>query len=321
MTLSQRRYGTYAWFVLGFTVFVILWGAIVRATGSGAGCGNHWPTCNGQIIPQPKVIATVIEFTHRITSALSGLLTIGMVVWAMRAFPKGHLARRGARLSLAFMIFEGFLGAMLVRLDLVADNASVARAVAMGIHLINTMILLGVITLAGWWARGGQGLAFGGHGVLGWLIYAGLIGMLSLSALGAVTALGDTLFPAETLRAGLTQDLDPLSHFLIRLRMWHPLLSVALGLYLLAISRSVLHQRPTPIIRQLTMVVALIFVVQLAVGGMNIVLLAPVPIQLAHLLLADLLWITLVLIAIEAFARGEAAVAARGVVGALAPRR
>ena len=83
--MVNRRFSRYAWGTLGLNIFVIVWGAFVRASGSGAGCGSHWPLCNGEVIPQPERIATVIEFFHRITSGLALIAVLVMVVWAFRA--------------------------------------------------------------------------------------------------------------------------------------------------------------------------------------------------------------------------------------------
>ena len=62
---NKRLLTRFAWFTVFYNVLVILWGALVRASGSGAGCGNHWPLCNGQVIPVSPGWHTVIEFTHR----------------------------------------------------------------------------------------------------------------------------------------------------------------------------------------------------------------------------------------------------------------
>jgi heme A synthase len=96
---SNPRFARYAWGVLAYNVAVALWGAFVRATGSGAGCGNHWPLCNGAVTPQTPAWATVIEFTHRATSGIDLLLVAVLAIWAFRAFPKQHPARLGAALS------------------------------------------------------------------------------------------------------------------------------------------------------------------------------------------------------------------------------
>ncbi|MCU0493387.1 MAG: COX15/CtaA family protein [Chloroflexaceae bacterium] len=301
----QRRFVGFAWFVVIYNLGVILWGAFVRATGSGAGCGSHWPLCNGEVIPRAPQVETMIEFTHRITSGVAGLLVIAMVVWAVRAFPKGHLARRGAWLSLVVIIIEGLLGAGLVLLGLVADNSSWARAVAMGVHLMNTLLLLGVLVLTAWWGNGGGKLRWRGQGMVSWLLFGGVAGMMVLGATGAITALGDTLFPAESLRHGLAQDLDPQAHFLIQLRVWHPVLAIALGIYLLLAGRVVYRMRPQPATQRAATVLLLLFCSQLAIGAVNLVLLAPVAMQLIHLLMADLTWIALVWLCASALSQPQ----------------
>ena len=84
----RSGFAAYAWAVLGFNLLVILWGAFVRATGSGAGCGSHWPLCNGEVLPRAPALATLIEFSHRLTSGVALLLVIGLVVGAWRGFPR-----------------------------------------------------------------------------------------------------------------------------------------------------------------------------------------------------------------------------------------
>ncbi len=296
----QRGFVRFAWGVLAYNLAVIVWGAFVRATGSGAGCGQHWPLCNGQVVPRAAQVATLIEFAHRLTSALAGLLVIALVVWAVRAFPKGHLARRGAWLSLLMIIVEGLLGAGLVLLQLVADNSSVARAVAMSIHLINTLLLLGIITLTAWWGQGGGALRLRGQGLVGVLLATSVVAVMLLGVSGAVTALGDTLFPAASLQHGIQQDLDPYAHFLIRLRIYHPILAIITGVYLIVAGQVVARQRPSEGTKLAATLLVLLFGAQLAVGALNIALLVPVSVQLIHLLMADLVWVALVLLAATA---------------------
>ena len=157
MTPSQQRFGRYAVGVVLYNIFVILWGAFVRATGSGAGCGDHWPDCNGEVIPWDAGTETLIEFTHRATSGLALLSTVVLIVWAFRAWPTRHRVRRAAAASMFFMVMEAAVGAALVLLELVAHNDSVARAWVMGAHLVNTFLLMGALTLTAWWGRGSAG--------------------------------------------------------------------------------------------------------------------------------------------------------------------
>ena len=199
---NHNNFTRYAWFVLAFLILVVLWGAFVRATGSGAGCGSHWPLCNGVVVPREPQIETLIELTHRLTSAFSGILVLGMLFWAFRLFPKGHIVRKAAVYSTVFIITEGLVGAGLVLFEWVADNESVARAISMAVHLVNTFLLLAAVTLTAWWAGAGSDfrLQLRGHGRAGRLIGIAVFLLLILGVSGAITALGDTLFPKGELR-------------------------------------------------------------------------------------------------------------------------
>ncbi|HEY0546155.1 MAG TPA: COX15/CtaA family protein [Pyrinomonadaceae bacterium] len=298
--MRLNRFAVYAWGVVAYNLLVIVWGAYVRASGSGAGCGSHWPLCNGEIVPHSKGIETLIELTHRLTSGVSLLLVVGLVVWAFRAFPKKHPARLGAALSLLFILTEALVGAGLVKFDLVAGNASVSRAVIMSVHLINTFTLLACLTLTAWWASGAQAIRLKGQGFLLWLLGLAIVGTLVLAVSGAVTALGDTLFPSNSLAAGLSQDFSPTAHFLIRLRLLHPALAVTVGSLVLVIAGFTNFLRPGKWVRRYMLFVTALVVLQLCAGLLNVALLAPVWLQLLHLLLADLMWLALVLLAAAA---------------------
>lgn len=301
--LKNRRFATFAWGVLGYNILVVLWGAYTRATGSGAGCGSHWPLCNGEVVPRDPQIETIIEFAHRTTSALAGVLVIVLLVWAWRAFPKGHLVRRGSVLSLIFIIVEGLVGASLVRYEWVAGNDSVARAVIMAVHLVNTFILLGVITMTAWWAStldagDTQSRSYWRRDDRrSWLLGAALLFIVVVSAAGAVTALGDTLFPAGSLSEGVARDFSPTAHFLERLRVWHPVLAVLSALYIFTMLGQLGNTEPGSDTRRFSRAVQLLVVTQIAAGAVNLILLAPIAMQLVHLLLADMVWISLVLLA------------------------
>lgn len=301
--MKLNRFAAYAWGVLGINLFVILWGAFVRATGSGAGCGSHWPSCNGEVIPWSAQTETLIEFTHRVTSGLALLLVIGMVIWAIRAYPAGHRVRLGANLSLAFIILESLLGAGLVLFELVGENDSTARAVAMAIHLINTFLLLSVITLTAWWASGGATIRWRGPGWVGWAFWLGFAAMLVLGASGGVTALGDTLYPATSLAEGLQEKFSPTAHFLVRLRLYHPILAISTGVYLIALSVIYNAVYPGLTARRMGIVLVGLFLVQLLVGAFNVLLLAPIWMQLVHLFISDLILIAYVVFMAFAFAQ------------------
>jgi heme A synthase len=247
------------------------------------------------VVPREAQVATLIEFAHRLTSGLSGLLVLVLLVWVFRRFARGHIARWGAAVSTFFILTEGLIGAGLVLFELVSDNASQARAVAITAHLVNTFFLLASLALTAWWIGGGRPIRWRNQGTDGWLLLVGLLALLLVGASGAITALGDTLFPSGSLSAGIAQDFLPTAHFLIRLRLWHPLLAVSSGLYLLVVVLVVNGRRPNPQTTRFRRAVQLLVLTQLVAGAVNVLLLAPVWMQLLHLLLADLLWIALIL--------------------------
>ncbi len=287
----------FAWGVLAFTLAVIVWGTFVRATGSGAGCGSHWPTCNGEVIPRAESVETAIEFTHRATSGLSFVLVAVMMIAALRARPKGHPMRRPAVLSFVFMITESAVGAGLVLLEYVADDRSPARAIWVATHLINTFLLVAAITVAARQSReDARPLRWRPIGL--WVLAGGLA-ILIVATTGAVTALGDTLFPATSLAEGVAADFAATAHFLIRLRVYHPL--SAMGASVLVTIVALVVGLRVPGARKPAMALIGLFFLQIAGGLVNLFLLAPVWMQLVHLLMADLVWIALVLLGVEAF--------------------
>jgi len=298
--MKRGRFATYAWGVLAYNLAVIIWGAYVRATSSGDGCGSHWPLCNGEVIPRAPKIQTLIEFTHRITSGLSLIFVLLLVVWAFRRYAKGHVVRYGAAASLFFILTEALIGAGLVIFRLVAGNASVMRALYMSLHLSNTFFLLAALTLTAWWASGGKSVRVKGQPAFTWALAIGLVGLVALGISGAVAALGDTLFPARSVAEGLKQDFSPVAHFLVRLRLWHPLMAILTGLYVIFLAVFVSLGRPSPTTAWLARLQGGFFLLQLGIGALNVMLLAPVWMQMVHLLIADLVWITFVLLSTSA---------------------
>ncbi|RKG88302.1 COX15/CtaA family protein [Corallococcus terminator] len=291
---ASRRFQWFSQGVLVYTLGVILWGAFVRATGSGAGCGDHWPVCNGEVVPRAPTLQTLIEYTHRLTSGLATLLAVALYVWARRAVPKGHPARHAAGWALFFMLTEGLVGAGIVLLKYVAQNASLWRAVWMGVHLTNTFLLVGAQTLVVWAAAGRARMVLKGQGTVAVMLGLAVAGMGVLGVSGAVAALGDTLFPATSLADGLRQDMSETAHVLLRLRVLHPVFAVGLGALLVLVGRWVTRLRPSPEVKRASMLLTGMYIAQLCVGIINLVLLAPVAMQLIHLLLADCVWMCVV---------------------------
>jgi heme A synthase len=293
-------FARYAWGVLAYNVAVILWGALVRATGSGAGCGNHWPNCGGELVPHAPGTATMIEFTHRAMTGLDVPLVALLVIWAFRAFPKGHLARLAAGLAGVFLVTEALIGAALVKLEHVAQNAASARAWSLSAHLINTLTLLACLTLTAWWASNRHGVRIRGRDA--WLAGVSMLTVVLLGITGVIAALGDTLFPSTSLVEGWARDWDPASNIFLRLRGIHPLIAAMGGSWLLVFAVSSASRKLEA--RQPAGMLAVVVAAQILAGGLNLVLLAPIPMQILHLLLADLLWISLVMLCAALLQKG-----------------
>lgn len=302
---ARRAFGVFAWAVLAYNIPVILWGAYVRVSFSGDGCGAHWPFCNGQVIPQHMAAPMAVEFTHRLMTSVDSMAVIALCVWALLSFPRGWGVRLYSALSLVFLFVEALLGAGLVLLRYVAHDQSAGRALYLSAHLTNTMLLLGALTITAW-------LAYTGTERLEWRNAPGsVIGaagvVIAISITGAIAALGDTLFPASSLASGMQQDFSSASSALLRLRSIHPLVAIAGAAYVVWVASRFL--RPNDGTRSAAMRVIALVLFQLLVGALNITLLAPVWMQLVHLLVADVVWIGVVVMAVECATQTQAAIA------------
>jgi heme A synthase len=278
-------------------LLVILWGAWVRASGSGAGCGNHWPTCNGAIIPRSPGVHTLIEFTHRASSAPASIMVVVLLIATWRALPPGHWARRTALAALVLLLIEAGIGAALVKFDLVAANASLARPLVLGLHLVNTQLLLSAIMLTGWWGAGHPVITRSARAGRGRWFVAALAALILVNLAGVFASLGDTLFPAPSLAAGLAADRSAASSVLLHIRVWHPALAVAVGCGLLVLAWQATVWRHDAAVARAARTVTAAVMLQWAIGAISLVLLVPVALQLLHLLVADLVWLAAIWLA------------------------
>ncbi len=310
---SLPRCARFAWGVLAYDIAVAAWGAYVRATGSGAGCGSHWPLCNGVLVPTTARVATTIEYSHRISSGLDLVLTFALLGAVWRAFPPPHAARKAALAAAGFIVIEALLGASLVLLKHVEHDESIGRAVSGGLHLVNTFFLLGSTALTAWWTSGFAPPRLRGQQAVLWLVGACLLALLLVGASGAVTALGDTLFPPSSVAAGLRQDFSARAHLFVRLRTLHPLFASAAAMLVVLVAALIRALRPTPAVRWLSRAAAALVTIQIGAGLLNVLTLAPVWLQLVHLVLADAVWVSLVLTGAAASSVASAEVSARAV--------
>jgi protoheme IX farnesyltransferase len=309
VTRAQTRFHQFAWGLIAYNLMVVVWGAFVRASKSGDGCGAHWPLCNGEVIPNAQHAKTWVEFAHRQSSALLLFVVIGVLIWAFRLYPKGHPARRGTVFILVFTLIEAWIGAVLVKKKLVADNASASRAVYLSIHLINTFALFAWLSFTAWASRVTSNEKFpclqlrGQGGVLA-LIALGLFLTVWVSVSGVIAALGDTLFPAKSLAFALQQDVSPAANILIRLRLIHPTVAISTAIFLVVLTNLIPRLRPSAQVLFWSRTALAVFCFQIGFGLLNVWFLAPVWMQLVHLLIADTIWISLLMMSYAALAQG-----------------
>ena len=284
----------FAWGVVGYNILVILWGALVRATGSGAGCGNHWPLCNGVVIPVSPSLHTIIEFTHRAMVSGSVYAMIALLAWTFRATVKGQAARAFVVAATVLLINEAFLGALLVKLGYVTGNQSLGRVLVLSIHLSNTLLLLAALTMtAGMLRTRQQWRQLRSQGVDAGIALVGLLATLAVGVSGSLAALGDTLFPATSLRAAFAADLDASSPWLLRLRGVHPASAGVAAAFVVWLLFRARRERHGAIMKAVLGLLGLQFVLGIA----DVILLAPTWMQIVHLLGADVYWVTLVMAA------------------------
>ena len=297
-----RGLSRYAACVLGFMVVVILEGAVVRATGSGAGCGNHWPLCNGEVIPHHPRIATMIEFAHRSLTGILTTMVVALIAWVFVARERGTRVRRAAIWVSVLLVTEALLGAVLVKGAYVEKNASDMRVFVQCVHFTNTMLLVAALALTWWWARERVGVVATVEArSVAWLA---VVSTIVVGATGSVAALADTLFPAPSLRAGLMEDFSAAAPLLVRMRWVHPAAAlvgvVCVAWLCVRVSGSAVRW------------LGWLMVAQLVLGVGDVLLLAPMWMQVLHLLGADLYWIALVVVAAQLVWVGREADTLRG---------
>jgi len=287
----------FAWSVLAYFIAVILWGTLVRATGSGAGCGNHWPLCNGTVVQHSASIETLIEFTHRLTSGLSLFSVVGLLLWTFKSTMRGHLARIWAAAAVAFTIVEAILGALLVKLGLTAQSQSPLRPAYLALHLTNTLLLLAALTLTAHMLSRRNGFMRGSIRLVApFGAIAAVVVVMIVGVTGSLAALGDTLFPASSLGQALAEDFAAGSGWLVRWRWTHPTVAFVSSIFLIWILVRAAQRSAHWDNRGLSALVLVLLAGQYVLGVLDVFLLAPLWLQVAHLLGADVLWVALVVL-------------------------
>ncbi len=296
--LPSRALRNFSWGVLAYFIAVILWGTVTRATGAGAGCGDHWPLCNGTVIQHSPTVDAMIEFAHRVTSGISFFAVVGLAIWTFAATARGHLARRFVLASIFFTLLEAAIGALLVKLGLTAESQSPLRAPYLAVHLTNTLLLLAALTLTAHMLGRSIGNMRGG---IRWVkpfgVLTCLVVILVVGVTGSLAALGDTLFPAQSLGSAMAQDFSAKSAWLIRWRWTHPAIAIVASIFFLWLVARAMKSSVYWNNRGLALLVLALLAAQYALGAADVLALAPVWLQVTHLLGADLLWTALIVLA------------------------
>jgi cytochrome c oxidase assembly protein subunit 15 len=291
-TQDTRTVARFAYLTLACFILVVLWGAVVRTSGSGAGCGANWPLCNGDFFPHHPRLATLIEFIHRSTSGICTLLDLALIAWTFGVTPRRHPARTAVLWSFTFLILEAALGAVLVLRHYVENNASPARVLMQSIHFTNTLLLVASLALTAFFLSPTRNEPpTTPHSTPRGPALLAILSTIAVGATGSIAALADTLFPSPTLRAALASDFAATSPLLVRMRWIHPAAALLAVLCVLPLLRSA---------TRLSRVVLTLLLLQFALGIADILLLAPAWMQILHLLGADLYWVVLVQLAAEA---------------------
>ena len=296
MKAISKKYVHSQMILFVFTLIVIVWGAWVRISHSGDGCGESWPLCAGEFIPSSAAKKTWIEYAHRLMSGSYGLWVIFLFFYT-RSKIQSHRLKQWTGILFILMIIEALLGAKLVLFKLVGTNDSILRLVAMALHQINSLLLTGATffiyltskhlseihdprpsqssnILRSVWNQTSATLKMLAFGLL-------LVAMV-----GSWASLSNTLHPSDGLWEGLLKDFSDSSHYLVKLRFIHPLLA---SLFCFAavtwkMNRYMENGKKQDLFFAGAFAGAFLF------GWMTLIFLAPVWMKLVHLVFAHLLW-------------------------------
>ena len=312
-TSAHDRVRWMGWFTLGITVATIVMGAVVRATHSGDGCGPNWPTCEGTLVlPGSGERAQLIEFSHRAISGFSLIAVVILAVMVFRVFTAGHPARKAVLWSVALLVVEALIGAVIVFYGWGAEDRSAARQVSVPVHLVNTFLLTAVLTYTLWVIEGYAKPALAAVPTRTKALLGLALALLAVAATGATTSLADTMFAAETLAEGLRQDFDRESELIVRLRVLHPVVAIAAGALIVWFTWRHLDEIEARGHALAARLLVFGIVAQASLGVVHIALVTPLVTGLAHLLIAQVLWIALVWVALTLLAPTPSSEASEG---------
>lgn len=270
---TKGGFKSFSLFSLIFILIVILWGAWVRFSHSGDGCGNDWPLCKGSFTPDS--FTALMEWIHRVTSGLSLLIVFALVGLAFKIYPKKHLVRKLSLTAGVLILIEALIGAVLVLASLTGSDSSSLRVIVLSFHLINSLLLVAALTLC-WQSFFADKTTFKKP----YIYFVGIFPLLALT--GSIASLAGTLFPSESLIQAFLLDFMPESHITLKLRPLHPLLALGFTAFCLIY------------FAEKKKLLAGMAVIAVCSGMVTLLSLSPVWMKLSHLFIAYILWILLI---------------------------
>lgn len=281
--LSKTQLSQYLTLTLITSLLVIFWGAFLRFTYAGDGCGTDWPLCHNQLVPTQSSKEAWMEWFHRLTSSLFGLMVVFLCIFSFHSLPKKHRARWGCVLILFFTITEALIGAALVMTGLTGLNSSLLRPLVLSAHLVNSLFLVGSIVLTFRFIRED---VIPIRKIFRWSLFYILIALT-----GSIASLSNTLFPSSSLIQGLLMDINMNSPLLLKLRILHPVIAFVIGGGLIIYLTDFFKK-----FRIKNYLLLIFTALGMMSGILTLFTLSPIFMKMLHLILAYSVWIFILLI-------------------------
>ena len=271
-----KKYLIFLWF---YSILVVVWGAWVRISNSGDGCGESWPLCNNLILPDTSNVHTLIEFIHRVSTGTYGVLILVLVLWAFKIFKPKHPVRKITVFVLSLTILEALIGAMLVMFGLVGENTGFSRLTVMSLHQVVSVLLTGSIMRTYYTTKLCTRPS-------PWVLVIKVLFLL-IVATGGITALSNTHFPSNSIIEGFLSDIDRSSHILLRIRVIHPIMAISFFVAILFMLKKLYKNFEYRIYaKHLTLALS----IGVLVGILTLITLSPTYMKLVHLVVAHAIW-------------------------------
>ena len=291
-TNTILTYRIFAWFVLLLTILVIISGDIVQITGSGAGCGESWPKCNNELLPDVTNKNTIIEFIHRILTTIVGFCIIALALFARILLGKNHFCTKATYTAIFFLVTEILIGAMLVRFGWVEFDMSWGRVIVDSLHVLNTFFLVATLASS---TQYKSGTYLSNYLKNTRTLIIAVIIFLIIAVTGALNSLADLLY-IESMPASQKNNIY---NFLISVRALHPFIAITGGITIAYIFLTFSDRLLAIYQKKLIIIILATIGVQFFIGILNIFLMTPLIIQIIHLVLANILWISIVLFIVD----------------------